>query len=251
VDDAVQPIPKKSRKLPKKHWLDYATFVVEFLGLLGLCIYATLTCGLLRESKATVLEMQRQTRIDERPWIAFTAPSGFDVKNDLPVAFFAGRSLQLPIEFTNYGKTAAVKNRAEIAMSIVPMGQEPVVPDDKQTLSEMGENGPSGEHIVAVYPIEITGMGVLDPGAKTDLNISRPKITSSAAVDDPLTQDEANRLGKGQAYIAVWGRFLYSDIFGVQHVTRFCRAIPTRATLPKCANFNYVDSNDGTNQAGH
>jgi hypothetical protein len=41
---------KKAEK-PKKHWLDYATFGVEILGLAGLAIYACLTRGIYTETQ--------------------------------------------------------------------------------------------------------------------------------------------------------------------------------------------------------
>lgn len=241
-----ESIPKKSRQNQRKHWLDYATFIVESFGFVGLCIYASLTWGIFRANRATVVEMQRQTRIDERPWIAFSAPDSFDMESGKPIAFAPGKKLQVPIVFTNYGKTAARKNQLAVSTTILPLGEEPALPDESQTLTPLGASWPTGEHVVAVYPMSMLGIGSVAPNETVNLFLSRPKFNGGQALDDPLTQDEVARLARGQAYIAVWGRFSYSDIFGVQHETRFCRAIPKSATLPKCANFNDVDGEDGT-----
>jgi hypothetical protein len=237
---------KKSHKNQRKHWLDYATFGVESLGFVGLCIYASLTWGIFRANRATVVEMQRQTRIDERPWVAFSAPDSFDLISGRPIAFAPGKKLQVPIVFTNYGKTAARKNQLAVSTTILPLGEEPALPDDSQMLTPLGASGPPGEHVVAVYPMSMLSIGSVAPSETVNLFVSRPKFNGGQALDDPLTQDEAARLAQGQAYIAVWGRFSYSDIFGIQHETRFCRAIPRAATLPKCANYNDVDGEDGT-----
>jgi hypothetical protein len=229
----------------KKHWLDYATFGVEIFGLILVAIYATLTYGIFQQNKNTVTEMQLQTRIDERPWVKFSAPDNWETVSGRAVAIKAGQPIQVPIQFTNYGKTASRQNIASMTEEIVPVGQEPEIPEDSWTLSD-NPNAPPGQRLMAVYPSQTLRIGVINPGEPIDLSVSRVKLTGRDFSIDPPTQGEITKLISGQAYIAVWGIVRYGDIFGTPHETKFCRAIPKSATLPKCADYNDVDSNNGT-----
>jgi hypothetical protein len=141
--EVIESQPEVVRKTSERqvHWTDYAMLTVQTLGLIGLVIYAGLTWGIFRENKQAVTEMQRQTRIDERPWVAFSAPESFDLKDGKPIAFVPGQKLQIPIVFTNYGKTAARKNQIAVSAAIVSMGQEPAMPDEAQTLTAPGASG--------------------------------------------------------------------------------------------------------------
>jgi hypothetical protein len=244
--DAIEGPPRKKTRRPRLRWIDYATLVIQSLGLVGLGIYATVTWEIYRENIETVTEMQRQTRIDERPWVKFAAPTGFDLKNGKPSPIVAGRPLQVPIEFRNYGKTAARKIRAGISVEVVPTGQEPVMPGDNETVTMDPNTGPPGSRITAIYPAQMAGTGVIEPGESIDISVSRQKLIANQSVDDAASEEEVTSLSAGRAYVVVWGEFYYADIFGIQHETKFCQAIPAQNTLQKCANYNDVDSEDGT-----
>jgi len=233
----VETVRKKSRKKQIKHWLDYATFIVSSLGLVGLVVYASLTWGIFRESKATVVQMQRQTRIDERPWLKVSTPEEFKVNNGQPVPFKAGQPLQVPIEFTNYGKTAARKITTGISIEVFPIGEEPAIPDASETVTISTTTdaviAPPGKHLLAVYPSEITGAGIIDPGENIKLTVSRVKLTGGQVLIDPLSEDDVQKLTTGKKYIVLFGNIVYSDIFGIQHETKFCQAIPREASSSK------------------
>jgi len=252
-DGAKSPKSHRRARKPRKHWLDYATFIVGILGLVGLGVYAALTWGILRESKATVVEMQRQTRIDERPWLKVSSPEAFITSNGKPIPFAAGQPLQVPIEFTNYGKTAARKITTGISLGVLPTGEEPGIPDAGETLTINTTTdavvAPPGKHLIAVYPSEITGAGILEPGENIRVTVSRVKISGGQVLIDPVSQEDVQKLSAGKAYIVLFGSISYLDIFGVQHETKFCQAIPREATLKKCATYNEVDSEDGTKPA--
>ena len=229
----------------KKHWLDYATFGVGILGLVGLGIYSYLTWGIVQQNKNTVTEMQRQTRVDERPWLKFDAPSSWNTVDGKPIVFLAGQPLQIPVMFTNYGKTAARQIRADFTVQVIPSGQELDVPEEDWIITNSPDPVP-GRHITAIYPSQSAVIGVVNPGETISVTIGRTKIFGRESSVDPATEDEITRLGSGRAYVGVWGEIHYMDIFGIQHETKFCRAIPRTATMIKCAQYDDVDSNDGT-----
>ena len=45
-----------------------------------------------------------------------------------------------------------------------------------------------------------------------------------------LTPTENQELSAGRAYLAVYGKMTYRDVFGVSHWTKFCSWVPLNST---------------------
>jgi hypothetical protein len=91
----------------KKHWIEYATFGVEVLGLIGLVIYALLTYGIYCASKnsadaakSAANTAKNALEIQSRPWI--TVPDSLDVPSSNPKAGWPNLILN------NYGSSPAI-----------------------------------------------------------------------------------------------------------------------------------------------
>jgi len=97
----------------KKHWLDYATFVIEILGLFGLATYAVLTFGIWCANKTAAIaakganEASHQALIrSNRPWIGQSADPYFI---DKPIVTLNSvQSAGVVFEMHNYGNSPAI-----------------------------------------------------------------------------------------------------------------------------------------------
>jgi hypothetical protein len=94
----------------KKHWLDYATFAIEILGLLGLAIYAAITYGIYcanqtasEAAKSAAETAAAQLELAERPWVDAS------VLLDGPFTFSVnGATIPLRIALRNTGHAPAL-----------------------------------------------------------------------------------------------------------------------------------------------
>lgn len=204
----------------KKHWLDYATFVVEILGLVGLVIYAILTYGIWCANKKSANAATEATkaathamRVDQRAWVGFgeIKPSSFTLKRDQPFV------IAIPVH--NVGKTPAKVMSAGINGGSTDRGQRQ-----------------DGDSIVA--PSMGPPTALLLPGESHDL-----KITSTFVI----TQDMLNDLQR-TATIRIFGKATYTDIFGKDHWTRYCyNSAPYTSgeiTFKACVFYTGIDSEE-------
>ncbi len=97
----------------KKHWLDYATFVVECMGLIGLGIVVLLTYGVWGANKKSADTAAKQMKVDSRPWIVWGPFVGY-IRYPNPDDFFFKPS------FVNVGKTPAMNFNITINYKIFP-----------------------------------------------------------------------------------------------------------------------------------
>ena len=62
-----------------------------------------------------------------------------------------------------------------------------------------------------------------------------------------LSDEDVKDLRDGKIYFAFYGRAIYVDIFGINHMTEFCRWSPPAVNVamptPKCSDYNGVDNN--------
>ena len=106
----------------RKHWLDYATFVLEILGLIGLFIYAALTYGIwcankrvARDTHQSVVSADRNFRTDERAWLGFSI--GGTIKFNVDQPFL------IPTRTSNTGKTPAQNVHGSVVVGVFEKGE--------------------------------------------------------------------------------------------------------------------------------
>ena len=87
----------------------------------------------------SVAEIQRQTRLDERPWLKIEfmgdGTPGPDPSASNYITSTAGKPLITPVRITNVGKTPAFSVEGFIVVEIVPTGKEPNIPDPENSSS--------------------------------------------------------------------------------------------------------------------
>lgn len=194
----------------------------------------------------SVIEAQRQTRIDERPWIKFKLRD-WDLNSVPPkgaqLTLTANRPFVVPVEFVNIGKTTALNVEGGVIVKLVQMGQEPSMPTAKETVVMKGEPMPKGHgtpRVRVIFPFE---SGTVYPGEFASVDARRMKpIGNGKMADELVSQDEIAGFAQGRKYFVVWGEVHYSDIFGTRHWTRFCVAYPF--VSERCSIFNDVDKID-------
>src|ERR1700723_1884454 len=178
----------------------------------------------------SVGEIQRQTRLDERPWIrAITplAPSPVDIR--------AGKIAHFQVIVRALGKTPAEDIHGKLTAEIVHEG-EPV------TLTY----GPS---------IEMRS-GIMFPTQDVPVDVSvyravLDKMRDVVAEERPITNDEADLLRSGKAEVVIYGEFTFSDAFGTNHWYRFCvpqsnrqeRTLKDWDAKQSCGKYNGTDNN--------
>ncbi len=204
-------------------------------------------------AQASVKAIQRQMRLDQRPWLKFEI--GGQVINDKnpndiikSVTFAEGQVPRVPVRLVNVGKTAARGVHGIIVLEIVPLGKDPNLPQRKKKyLFLAGGPIPTRPKAPVRAATPIKG-GDIFPGMYSEVPIDRVHIRSNGrAVEGfPLGHQEALSLLSDKAYLSFYGEFFYSDIFGVKHWTRFCSMYTVNGTpvdSEKCADFSDVDTN--------
>ena len=58
-----------------------------------------------------------------------------------------------------------------------------------------------------------------------------------------VTKDQLKALQDNKAYIVAWGKVWYSDIFGIEHWTKFCVMRGSASSSDKCSDYNDTDRN--------
>jgi hypothetical protein len=202
-----------------------------------------------RDSADTASETMH---IDERAWLKFEL-GGKSVSSLDPTARVRsfsvreGSPLSIPVRFTNVGKTAAQKIRAFVFIEVVPIGKEPNTPEVSQRIM-FGYQGEVPTHpadviVRAAHPMEASIVWASD---FLERPYRRRTIIGNQVVDFPLQRGEIIELLTSKSYLAIYGEVKYSDVFKVEHWTRFCtsRLINDEPTeSEKCARYSGVDNN--------
>jgi hypothetical protein len=197
-----------------KHWLDYATFVIEILGLLGLAIYAFLTYGIwcankkiAKDTHQSVVNADRSFKVDERAWVApiITAIRSEPAKK--------GNGTIFVVPFSNTGKTFALHVHAWINRTANPNQ----VGDDR--------NDPAAPWIL------------LAPGG----------VGNTSTADFPIAPSDVQSIKNGLR-VYVYGTIWYRDIFRKDqrdHWTQFCiYPGPDLKSFGPCDRHNEADETD-------
>lgn len=201
------------------------TGVIALATIVQVCIYS-----------AQLDEM----RVDQRAWLAvkFIPFSG-------PVV---GSTVPAPLFVVNVGKTVAKDIRGWIFFRPVPIGTAIDLGEYKKVESS---SLPTGEPIPAWSKFQT---GVIFPGdpvfmlqagiARTPVGRSTPEAT---IWDGPLQEQWV----RGDVYLALHGKFTYTDAAGNPHWTTFCSTFVAPGsgknvssdTSDRCVSYNTVDNN--------
>ena len=187
----------------------------------------------------SVSEIQRQTRLGQRPWLKIEFYGESRGSDPSPknrwTTFTSGSPLQVPVRITNVGNTAALRVHGFIVVEVVPVGKEPSIPSKKK----------SG-HVKAISAAGLTTSVIYRDGW-VDIPASRKQQMANGKIEDAtLTRPEAIELNGGTAYVVIWGKVRYTDIFGTHHWTKYCGAISSSGGYmqsDKCPAYGDVDSN--------
>jgi hypothetical protein len=227
----------KSRKQAKNSQRFLVTTFISALTLIAVGVYAYFAVLQWREMRSasaaaweSVAEIQRQTRLDERPWIRAITPLA-----PSPIGFRAGEIIQFHVIVRALGKTPAEGIHGKLTAEIVREG-EPV------TLTY----GPSIEMQSGImFPTQEVPVSIGVYSAVAD------KRRDVVAESRPITKAEADLLRSGKAEVVIYGEFTFSDVFGTNHWYQFCVPQSTRQerTLKdwdakqSCAKYNGTDNN--------
>ena len=207
-------------KADEKRWWGLTRF--EWLmSILTLCavVVAVLT-GLI------FLRQLHEMRTDERAWITMSSehvayPSD---QHDPTMA-----TVTVDVAIDNKGKTPARIFSASMVVDYVLNGKSP------DFSYQFGVN-----HAVGIWP----------PQSPLTLTVPLLKIDqgSGGAVSRFLTLKEFEALSNGGAYMVIYGRANYLDIFGVKHWLHYCAAWVhsdkgPSITSKACSDYNDTDGN--------
>jgi hypothetical protein len=189
---------------------------------------ANMTAGIMADR--AFRQSERTIRLDQMAWIKVILPDFH------PERTVEGQTLMIPITLRSIGKTAAIDVEAKVRMEIVKNGQIPSLK----------------------YPhyAELHG-GLLTPGDDVD--------DTAAVLDEAITSDhrktsilhhldksEAEALREQSSRPAIFGIVTYRDIFGIDHIFKFCRIMVPRGTMVSnaeadagliCMRYNSIDGN--------
>jgi hypothetical protein len=211
---------------PKKHWLDYVTFGMEFLGLVVVCIYAGYTIKIYCASRdsadaardaATAATGAAETArealvVGQRAYVV----DSFDEKQE-------GNFFKISVRWENRGETSTKFMTMHMSQSGIRRSPLPKNFAFPNTWEDGKDHG--GINVV------VTAKGTL-PGMEMRRPIADIKNTPN--------------------FIYVWGWATYNDVFTntPQHVIRFCEEwniksggtyIHTLETRDSCYRHNCVD----------
>ena len=163
-------------------------------------------------------EMQKATRISERPWIVvtFTKPQ-----------INEGKPVQTSARISNRGKTPAIGSTGKFVVEIVPRDKAPTL--------DVGE-----KRAYVIY-----SSGILYPSDGRDFATFGFNDKGNQAVFDKAAIDN---LVNGANYVAVFGKIEYSDTFGTGHWATVCEwfdyeARPDIFASKPCVQYNQADAN--------
>jgi hypothetical protein len=163
-----------------------AKFWLEVLAVSGGLFYAAVTFQMWRDSHKNFV-------VDQRAWllVASNLPVLADIKEGMP--------LQSRILITNTGKTPGKKITFEFTV-VMPRNTEAV---------EFNYHAPLSAALVGIMPPNYTQLFLVFKHAEE----TNPVV---------LTRDGAQDLLAGRSYLAVYGRGIYTDIFGEVHWFHAC-----------------------------
>lgn len=206
------------------HWLEHATFWSQVcLGLIGVAALIIYFGQLSEMKKATnitqqaVINADRNFRRDERAWIGFSLGGG-------NLTLTVGQPFSVPTTLINSGKTPAKNVEGNIIVTIVKRG----APFDFVYAS-----GHANYRIAA---------GSLFPNATINESFQAIRHGPVHAEAIIVTKPILDEITASQSLVVVYGRLTYSDIFGIEHWTTYCRIVSNPSLIPDdCVRYNNTD----------
>lgn len=158
---------------------------------------------------------------DQRAWVKIASPE--------PLATGGGQPIIAPVHLINTGKTPALNYLGEALVKILPIEQEPAF-----DYSQWDHGRTNGGILYTADPRDIEASMY----AKDAWTTSHPEMIA-------LSDTDYKKFLDGKAYIVVYARVTYSDIYGVNHWTHFCNWSSHAPSSPalKCSECNRVDDN--------
>jgi hypothetical protein len=164
------------------------------------------------------------TRADQRPWMKGSRNGSFQID---------ASNANVSLRFTNIGKTPARNFKVVCFFKKVSNYSSPNLdtwrspPGEPSTISEIG----------TVFPNDF--IDVID---NRMVSKSQTEVVSA-----PFSAADLEELQKGNAYVVAYGEVRYSDVFGIQHWTKFCDwtdLVPGGTyTAAMCSRYNDTDDN--------
>jgi hypothetical protein len=182
-----------------------------------------------------VKAIQRQMRQDQRAWLSVRPywPPGKDAKGEVVatvVQLTPDAPLSVPMRITVSGKTAAKKIFATFFVDVVKATDEP----------NLDGKNPYWWRFSA---------GLIQPNdPPNDFLAYRQRAGKGLDTMSKLTETELRELQSGDAYLVVYGKMWYRDIFNTLHWAKYCYPMPLNFT-PKyynfkdCTDYNSTDNN--------
>jgi hypothetical protein len=195
-------------------------------------------------AKDSVKAIQRQMRQDQRPWIKVNLGDS-DASEKITWLTQVGGPLNVPIRFTNTGKTAAKHVRAMVFIEIIPKGKEfklPVFPPPWGTISRE-EQRKLERRRKGMTEIQA---GRIFAGGHASETVTRSEYVNGHAQPQLLSVPEANEIVRKESYVVMYGQVRYWDGFGIRHWSNFCIDFfmdGENANVTKCANYADDDNN--------
>lgn len=188
-------------------WMVGLTLLIFATG----CIGAYIFYHQFQEMHKQTTEIERQIKVDQRPWISVTTTG--------PPEVTEGEPLKWPIRIAVLGKTPAENIQVKVFVEEHSRLEAVKFAGRKAGWSD--------------------DYGSMFPNTTRDVTIAR-------YIPEKLSHQEASDFEESKAYIAVFGTATYGDSLGGNHWTKFCYwyAEPGgEVNAEDCAEYNSVDSN--------
>ena len=217
VEGARRAYQDKQYRLQK--WLTIGTWCA----FIAAAIYAGVaTLQWSEMKKATqqgVANADRNFRRDERAWVGFKFSEG-------KLTLTLGKSFFVPTQFVNTGKTPAKNVHGSIRVGVVKRGEP------------LDFSYAPGRAHYEIFAGTIFPTGAISESFEA---IQHGPLKGESII---LTKPMLDDIFAGNSIIVVHGKIIYSDIFGTEHWTTYCRYVLHPEIIShECMNYNNTDDN--------
>ena len=150
----------------------------------------------------------------------------------------------------NVGATPALDTEAVFVVEVIPIDKEPEFPSD---IPRPKAGDPEGDTFIGTKVGTTWASGVIYPSQPAKFNAERFQSKDSRVIRWDVDEEEYNNLAGLKAYVVIWGKVWYKDIFGTEHWVNFYNPtafgeleIMDHDRYPKCALYNNADTNEGS-----
>jgi len=175
----------------------------------------------VKAAQDSVIAVQNQVAQEQRARLVFDPPA-------VSTKYIVGQPIALTILVKNIGRTPARNYVGRAIIEIVKQGHPPTFSYRRSQM--FNRAGAVFQNFGIPFQILTTK--------------DNPQLESRAE-PAPLSEADFENVHSGKAYIAVYGRFDYQDIFGKPHWLTFCfyeDPSGTPVSAYKCTQYNDVDS---------